>query len=174
MKKLSWFLFAVAFVIMGLIPLLANAQGGALLIKGEQCTFLDLDDKLFPDVPNVSEAQSIKVLTPSANCNKNVSCHAALSDFSSYQPPAKAVVFDYDYYGGTLLCKVLFELVDDNGNLIFSYWMSTDDWHEVITPKGNVSLTCHFKNCGCEGEEGEACWECCLTNPGAPGCPCPT
>jgi hypothetical protein len=122
MKKV----YLVSLVLIGglmVIPIVVHAQ--AVLIKDTSCTVLD------PDLQPFDVFDTVKVITPSKNFNRNVSCHGDLLD--SVEPPVKAQVLDYD---NTLLkCCVNFD----------GSWFSTTNWHETITPSGNVSLTCHFK-----------------------------
>jgi len=122
MKKV----YLVSLVVIGglmVIPIVVHAQ--AVVIKDTSCTVLDTNLQPF-DV-----FDTVKVITPSKNLNKNVSCHGDLLD--SVEPPVKAQVLDYD---NTLLkCCVNFD----------GSWFSTTNWHETITPSGNVSLSCHFK-----------------------------
>ncbi len=135
MKKvypLSLFVIGVLMV----LPITGNAQipdgHGAVVIKDSSCTVLGtafVDGNLtleFFDVYN-----SVKVVTPSRNYNKNVSCHGDLPD--GMDSPPQAVVLGFDNTG--LSCCVNFD----------GAWFSTTEWHETITPSGNVSLTCHFK-----------------------------
>jgi len=129
MKKVYPLSLLVVGVLM-LIPIVANAQ--AVVIKDTSCTVLGT---VFVDGNFVLETfdvfDSVKVITPSKLYNKNVSCHGDLPD--SMDSPAKAVVLDFNSTG--VECCVNFD-----GN-----WFSTTQWHETITPSGNVSLTCHFK-----------------------------
>ncbi len=133
MKKASWLIISVAVVGLGIVPVMANAQNGAVVIKDTACTVLDLDSQTTFEVLN-----TVKVSTPSRNGNRNVSCHGDLSDrpidFPPEGAPSQAVTFDFEDTG--FKCCVNFDGV----------WVSTDKWHEVITPSGNVSLTCHFKD----------------------------
>jgi len=123
MKKVYPLSLLVVGVLM-VIPIVANGQilNGAVVIKDTNCTVLDTALDTFVVI------ESVKVTTPSKNYNKNVSCHGDLP----YDPPAKAVVLDFDNTG--LNCCVMFD----------GQWYSTTQWHETITPSGNVSLTCHF------------------------------
>jgi hypothetical protein len=134
MKKASWLIILLTVVGLGMVPIMASAQNRALVIKDTECTVLDLDSITTFEVYN-----TVKVSTPSRNCNRNVSCHGDLSDrpveFPPEAPPPQAVTFNYE--GTGLECWVNFDGV----------WVSTDKWHEVITPSGNISLTCHFKDC---------------------------
>ncbi len=118
------------------VPITGNAQildgNGAVVIKDTSCTVFGtvltngtLTLELF-DVYG-----SVKVITPSKNYNMNVSCHGDLPD--GMDSPANAVVLGFDNTG--LNCCVNFD----------GAWFSTAEWHETITPSGNVSLTCHFK-----------------------------
>jgi hypothetical protein len=133
MKKASSFIILLAVVGLGMVPVMANAQNGAVVIKDTACTVLDLDSKTTFEVLN-----TVKVSTPSRNNNRNVSCHGDLSDrpenLPPEFPPLQAVTFDFEDTG--FKCCVNFDGV----------WVSTDKWHEVITPSGNISLTCHFKD----------------------------
>ena len=125
MKKVyRWSLLALGVLMV--IPIMVNAQGnGAVVIWDDGCTVLD------PTLAEFQVYDTIKVITPSINNTKNVSCHGDLP--SGIVPPAKAVVLDYDNTAKE--CCVSFNNV----------WYSTTQWHETITPSGNVSLTCHFK-----------------------------
>jgi hypothetical protein len=117
------------------IPIVANGQilKGAVVIKDTSCTVLGT---VFTNGGYSLEPfevyDSVKVMTPSKNYNKNVSCHGDLPD--GMDPPTKAVVLDFDNTEGRECC------VNFDG-----FWFSTTQWHETITPSGNVSLTCHFK-----------------------------
>ena len=130
-RSANGLIIVLAIVALGMCPLLAEAQNRAVVIKDTSCTVLDLDGLSTFDVSN-----TIKVSTPSRNCNRNVSCHGDLSDGSSYLPPDQGVVFNYENSGWE--CRVNFDGV----------WMPTLNWHQVITPSGQVTLTCHFKGCG--------------------------
>ena len=132
MKK-SWLGCLLAVVALGMVPGMAGAQNGAVVIKDTSCTVLDLDK-----ITTFEVMDTVKVITPSRNLNKNVSCHGDLTDGSLSVPPDKAVTFDYENTG--FKCCVNFSLDTNNPN-----WVSTENWHQVITPSGNVSLTCHFK-----------------------------
>ncbi len=121
MKKMCTLSLVLGFLMM--IPVMANAQ--ALVIKDTACTLLDADLQPF-DTFN-----STKIITPSRMFNKNVSAHGDLPEGT--QPPPNAVVLDYENTG--ISCCVNFD----------GTWYSTTQWHETITPSGNVSLTCHFK-----------------------------
>ena len=136
-KNVNWLVFLLTVVALVMVPALAGAQ--AVVIRDTSCTVLDPSKNPF-DV-----FDTIKVITPSRNDNKNVSCHGELPPISEF--PEKAVVFDYENTGG-LRCCVNFSLDPSNPD-----WVSTSKWHETITPSGNVSLTCHFKG----GEPLEAC-----------------
>jgi len=127
-KNVNWLVFLLTVVVLGMVPTLAGAQ--AVVIKDTSCTVLDPSKNPF-DV-----FDTIKVVTPSRNLNRNVSCHGELPIDTI--PPEKAVVWDYENTG--LKCCVNFSL-DPN----YPDWVSTSEWHETITPSGNVSLTCHFK-----------------------------
>jgi len=143
MKKLYPLSLLVVGVLM-VIPIVANGQSlnGAVVIKDTSCTVLGTvftDGGGYNLVP-LDVYGSVKVITPSKNYNKNVSCHGDLAD--GMNPPTTAVVLDFDSTG--LNCCVNFD----------GQWFSTTQWHETITPSGNISLTCHFKgdeqtgNCG--------------------------
>ncbi len=123
MKKASWLVVLLGVLALVMIPGMAGAQ--AVVIKDTECTVLD------PNLQPFDVIDTVKVITPSRNFNKNASCHGDLP--VEILPPDKAVVWDFENTG--LRCCVSF-----NG---FTY--STEKWHETITPSGNVSLTCHFK-----------------------------
>jgi hypothetical protein len=122
MKKVYLLSLLIVGTLM-VIPIVAHAQ--AVVIRDTSCSVLD------PLRVPFDVFDSVKVITPSKNLNKNVSCHGDLLD--GVEPPAKAIVLNFD---NTLVkCCVNFD-----GN-----WFSTTNWHETITPSGNVSLICHFK-----------------------------
>jgi len=137
MRKAS--LVCLLFV-MGLMVVPAMVEAQAVVIKDDSCTFFGTDGSLFEAQGGVEDLNSIKVITPSQNCNKNVSCHTVI------EPPGQAYVFDYDSrnYGTGFTCDVEFIYTDQNG-IEQRDLLSTENWHQTITPKGNVSLTCHFK-----------------------------
>jgi hypothetical protein len=173
MKKASWLVVLLAVVALVMIPVVAGAQEvkHAVVIKTDSCLVVDLHPP-FNDPPftTFEVPDSVKVVTQSRNLNKNVSCHGDLSDGSSYEntPPKQAVTYDYENTGWQ--CCVNFDGV----------WASTLQWHETITPSGNVSLTCHFK--GNEPTtaccpEGQILWTnygvCCYPNVEPVGGVCP-
>ena len=127
MRKLSLLSLPVLVCLM-MVPALVEAQ--AVVIKDTSCTVLGVDKVGTFEVVNTT-----KVTTPSQNCNRNVSCHGDLSDQPSFVAPDKAVVFNHQ--NTDWVCLVNFDGVE----------VSTTSWHQVITPNGNVSLTCHFKDC---------------------------
>ena len=135
MKKVYPLSLLVVGVLM-VIPIVANGQSlngnGAVVIKDTSCFVLGtvFTNGQFSLLP-FEVFESVKVMTPSKNYNKNVSCHGDLPD--GMDSPAKAVVLDFDNTGRK--CCVNFD----------GDWFSTTQWHETITPSGNVSLTCHFK-----------------------------
>jgi len=132
MKKLHRLSLLAVGVLM-VIPVMANAQSlGAVVIRDTSCTVLG------PDLEELVDFPALKVITPSRNCNVNVSCHGDLPD--GMIPPNNARVWDYDSTGW--VCEVTFD-----GDMYY-----TTQWHETITPTGNVSLTCHFMR-DCEPPE---------------------
>ena len=148
MKKASWVIVLLGVAVLVMIPAMAGAQAEnyAVVIKDTSCLVLDYNPSLMNPPPTFEVFDSVKVITQSRNLNKNVSCHGDLSDnlLSDTAPPPKAVTYDYD--NTEWKCCVNF-----NGD-----WLATLEWHETITPSGNVSLTCHFKG-------GEPVLPCCPT-----------
>jgi hypothetical protein len=125
MKKV--YLLSLLFVgTLMVIPMVAHAQ--AVVIKDTSCGVLG---PLGPSQEPFTVYDTVKIITPSKNFSKNVSCHGDLPD--GMAPPPQAIVWDFD--NTSLKCCVAFD-----GN-----WFSTTNWHETITPSGNVSLNCHFK-----------------------------
>ncbi len=122
MKKVYVLFLLIVGTLIGL-PIVAHTQ--AVVIKDTSCKVLD------PLLQPFDVWDTVKVITPSKNFTKNVSCHGDLLD--GMELPPNAIVLNSDNTG--LRCCVSFD-----GN-----WFSTTDWHETITPSGNVSLTCHFK-----------------------------
>jgi hypothetical protein len=148
--KRNWMLFLLTVVALGTVPALAGAQ--AVVIKDTSCEVLS------PNGLDFVPIDTIKVTTPSKNCNINVSCHGELP--AGAPIPDKAEVFNYD--NTNLMCTTTFDSVQ----------VSTANWHEVITPSGNVSLTCHFKDCpptSCNPNSPDFL-SCCEQNPYATGC----
>jgi len=128
MRKASLLSILIVAGLM-MVPALVEAQ--AVVIKDTSCTVLDVDKAGTFEVWNTT-----KVTTPSQNCNRNVSCHGDLSDVDGFSAPDKgAVVFNYENTGWE--CSVDFDGAQ----------ATTTSWHQVITPNGNVSLTCHFIDC---------------------------
>lgn len=167
MKKESWLVVLLAVIGLAILPGIAAAQ--AVVIQDTSCIFLNMDGKTtFPVLGGAEDLNSIKVVTPSANCNRNVSCHTDINNLVG-----QAYVFDFDSprNGTGYRCEVEFIYTDRNG-VDFSYTLSTENWHEAITPKGKVSLTCHFKDClptECD-PTSTSYYDCCLLNPLATGC----
>lgn len=130
MKKASWLVVLLGVVVLVVVPIIASAQEvqHAVVIKDEAIVFLDIDNNTLSEVPG-----TIKVVTNSNNCNKNVSAHGQYP----FMPPSKSTIVDKIESG--LDCLVYFDNVP----------FYTSDWHQVITPKGIVTLTCHFKTKGC-------------------------
>ncbi len=142
MRKRCWLVVLSGLMVLGLIPGLAGAQ--AVVIKDTSCTFFDFDGRQTFEVPGgVEDLNSIKVITPSQNCNKNVSCHTEFENLDGM-----AYIFDYDspHHGTFVSCWVEFYYKDAEGHDI-PYTLATENWHQTITPKGKVSLTCHFNDC---------------------------
>lgn len=131
-KNASFLIFFLAVVAFGLSPVVADAQDGAVVIKDTSCTVLDIYANAF------DMYDTVKVTTPSQNNNRNVSCHGDLPDGSDLPP--NAVVYNFTNTGWKCC-------VNTDG-----VWLATENWHVVITPSGNVSLTCHYK-----GDETEQC-----------------
>ena len=140
MKKV-YPLSLLVFGVLMVIPIVASGQilNGAVVIKDTSCSVLGT---IFANGEFILQPfdvyDSVKVMTPSKNYNKNVSCHGDLPD--GMDSPANAVVLGFNNTG--LQCCVNFD----------GTWFSTTQWHETITPSGNVSLTCHFK-----GDEPTGC-----------------
>jgi len=125
MKKTNWVLFVIATLAVGMIPGIVGAQ--AVVIKDTSIVILDTAYNPY-EVFN-----TVKVMTPSQNCNVNVSSHGVLGDWYPEPLPTKAVILDYDVI--PVPCIVNFDGIE----------VRTNDWHEVITPSGRVNLSCHFK-----------------------------
>ena len=121
-----------ALVVVGLLPGLAAAQNAAVVVKDTDCTVLDVDG-----INTFTVHDSVKVTTKSSNNNLNVSCHGDLADrdYPADPPPLSALTFDYKTTPNTVFC-----CADVNGSTLY-----TTNWHQTITPSGNVTLTCHFK-----------------------------
>jgi len=135
-NKRKWIIIALMIAGLGFFPVMAQAQSkGAVVYKGTSCAVLSVDGKKSLDVSDtVNVPNTVKVTTPSKNCNRNVSCHGVLPEGA--QLPEKEAVWNYKTTGYE--CRVNFDGV----------WVTTMEWHATISPKGNISLTCHFKGCG--------------------------
>jgi hypothetical protein len=128
--------FRLSLLVVGVlmvVPIMANAQNsnGAVVIKDTSCTVLGTESDAYGNLLTFDVFESVKVITPSRIYAKNVSCHGDLPD--TMVSPDRALVLDYSNTG--LECCVNFD----------GSWYSTTQWHETITPSGNVSLTCHFR-----------------------------
>jgi len=130
-KKGKWIICTAIMVMLGFLPVMANAQSkGAVVIKDESIVFFNIDNNLM-EVTLTEMKGSTKVVTPSPNCNKNVSAHGKYP----VTPPGRSIVFDFD--STEVPCIVLFDGIP----------YATNKWHQVISRSGRVSLTCHFKVC---------------------------
>jgi hypothetical protein len=123
MKKLL--VVGSAVLAAGTLALAAVAQadpgGGAVVITNTSCVLIDTEGDLFGS----TDVRQFTVITPSGRINHY--CHGQLPEGSS--APDKAMVFGSADVGG-ILCAT------PGGGL-------TDDWHEVITPSGNVRINCN-------------------------------
>jgi hypothetical protein len=129
MKRTSWLVVLLAVVALGMAPVMAGAQTPGIDAAG--CNVFNTDGLTLFRID-----RSHTVITDSSNDNINISCHGDLPDVAL--APPKAEVFqgrDYQILGIPVQCSIV---VNDQ-------LFCTSNWHEVITPSGNVTLTCHFK-----------------------------
>lgn len=130
MKKSSWLVVLLAVVALGMAPVMAGAQ--TLGIDAAGCNVFNTGGLTLFRID-----RSHTVITDSSNDNINISCHGDLPDVA-LAPPRAEVFQGRDYQ---IQCSIVV-----NGQSF-----CTSNWHEVITPSGNVTLTCHFKgNEACE------------------------
>lgn len=125
MKK-SWIFSVMTIVVIGMVPALAITDPPeSLVVDKTECVIFDsfYDKAVVNDIPHVVE-------TLSSNQNVNATCHVNL-----LVVPDHAIVIHSREFP-TIFCKI----ATVTYGIVF-----TDDWHEVITPSGNVTLTCHFK-----------------------------
>ena len=75
MKKI-WLVVLLAVFVLGMVPVMVAAQ--AVVIKDDRCTFFDLNGDPLEVFEGSEDLNSVKVITQSANCNRNVSCHTEI------------------------------------------------------------------------------------------------
>lgn len=129
-KNVNWLVFLLTVVALVMVPALAGAQqeevcpAPGLAIDQLGCFVLN------PDGVSCAFIDRLHVVeTHSANSNINITCHGYLDNVGL----TRAEVFHGK--DNPLKCKIVLS----GGALC------TSNWHEVITPSGNVTLTCHFK-----------------------------
>jgi hypothetical protein len=113
---------ATIFMMALLVSAMAVVAESATIIKDVGCGLLDADGNI------MFVSDMIAVGTESKNGNAMLNCKGELPDGSTL--PDKAVKWDYESTG--LMCNTLFGI--------------TDQWQAVVTPSGQVSLSCHYKN----------------------------
>lgn len=119
MKKML-IIGAVTLVLI-VITSLASANGPAVQIKEGGCNLINAEGGLFFD-PHAAHA----VYTDSETGNSMIVCKSWLPEGSYH--PHKAVVLNRNNWGGW--CSTFFGI--------------TYKFHNVVTPKGRVILTCHY------------------------------
>ena len=140
MKKTNWLVILLAVVGLAMVPVMTGAQAQDLSIDQLGCRVLNVDgeDTIFMDTSQIHTVQTF-----SSNNNVNATCHGDLVDGL----PDHAVVFQgRDYQpnnpSGNPERQCAISIILDDGT---SKVVRTSNWHQVITPSGNVTLTCHFK-----------------------------
>ncbi|KKS21275.1 MAG: hypothetical protein UU77_C0005G0003 [candidate division WWE3 bacterium GW2011_GWC1_41_7] len=113
-------IFALAGVALYVGAGRATANEGAVVIKDDGCLLFDGDGDL------VQADSNVRVETKSNKDNALTSCKASDVDPSTQG----AVIFNYENTG--LPC--------------FTTAGLTNDWQNVVTPSGQSSLSCHYKN----------------------------
>lgn len=114
-------LMAVASLVASSSVFVATNAGasGAVVIKHRRCTLVASNGSFFSTKGKVQAVQS-----PSGN--SKLTCHAVQP--SRVPGPDRAVQFNYQNTGFTC----------------FTFFDSTKDWKEVVTPSGHATLVCHF------------------------------
>ncbi len=120
MKKIAILLTLLTVLALGALS--ASAQGPAVVIKDGLCLVPDENGN-----PTVFTTESHAVYSNDKNKNSKITCHAKLP--AGATPPKKTLHWD-----------------SSNTNIIgcstgFGF---TQDWKAVVTPSGNVKLTCHI------------------------------
>ena len=120
MKKTTVLVTFMAVLVLGVSMTFAN--NSAEVNKDVGCNLVDAEGNLF-----FAPESGHQVLTNSAKDNSKITCHAQLPE--GQVPPEKAIHWNFD-----------------NTNMLCSTGAGfTDDWKGVVTPSGNVMLTCHYK-----------------------------
>ena len=119
MKKIAVLLPILVIVTLGAFAVFAETP--AVVTKDTSCNLFDAEGNLF------STTDSQAVWTNSNNGNSKITCHAQLLE--GWLHPEKTVHWDFE--STSLLCNT------GAG--------STEDWKAVVTPSGEVMLTCHYK-----------------------------
>ena len=103
----------------------AYAQGPAEVRKDISCG-IGLPG---PPPSAVFTTESHAVFANDKNGNSKLTCHGKLSDaIPPLNPPEKTEHLNFD----------------NTGYICFTSFGSTYDWSAVVTPSGNVKLTCHI------------------------------
>ena len=127
MKKTTILVSLLAVLVLGISMTFAN--GPAVVIKDGWCNVpgvLDKDGNLIRFLTNNTH-QVYANNTDDKNGNSKITCHATLP--AGQVPPKKALHWDFSNTG--IPCS--------------TGWGITTDWKAIVTPSGNVKLTCHYK-----------------------------
>ncbi|MCK5234573.1 MAG: hypothetical protein KAJ88_01905 [Candidatus Aenigmarchaeota archaeon] len=118
MKKMTVLLSLLAVLVLGLSMTFAN--GPADVQKGIWCGVPDASGGSFITYDSHS------VVSNDKNGNTKLTCHGQVTDPDTY--PEKTMHLDFSNTG--IPCGTLLGI--------------TTDWKAVVTPSGNVKLTCHI------------------------------
>ncbi|NOQ37255.1 hypothetical protein GQ472_00065 [archaeon] len=121
MKKTTVLVSLLAVLVLGISMTFAN--GPAVVQKDINCNLVNATGGIF-----FAPASGHNVFTDSKNGNSKITCHATLP--ANQVPPPKAMVMTNKDYP-TLMCWT-------------GYGPLTTDWKAIVTPSGNVKLTCHI------------------------------
>ena len=120
MKKMTVLVSLLVLLAFGGISAYAADTAPAIVIKETECGVPDADGGTF--LTNNSHS----VVSNDKNGNTKLTCHGQVTDPDTY--PEKTMHLDFSNTG--IPCGTLLGI--------------TTDWKAVVTPSGNVKLTCHI------------------------------
>jgi hypothetical protein len=109
---------AVAFVVCATFCMASNARAQAVVLSDQDCALFDGNGAIVP-IPGGGHF----VITPSKNGNHEVTCSGIVA------PASGGGTVHYDFKSTGLQCNAAS--------------CATDKWHEVVTPNGKATITCH-------------------------------
>jgi hypothetical protein len=125
-STLTLVVLAMVLAIAAISFSLAFAGQATVLHVLDGCTVDNLDGEIVP-MDGTPRGDGLIVVTENANGSWNAACSGSLPEGSRL--PDRTVVWTVEDVGGG--CGI-------------PDWIWTTDFNEVITPSGQVTLTCHF------------------------------